>query len=328
MTTLSLDQPTFDALRDYVAKETRIALGDDKQYLVETRLRPLLESEACTSWNDLLKKAQTERSHRIRDLIVDAMTTNETLWFRDGRPFDVLREKLLPEYADEIRSGRRQKIRIWSAACSTGQEPYSIMITALEYMRTQRDLQPEHIEILASDISDAALDEAKEGRYNSVAISRGLSSEMRDRYFVLNGRHWEISPDVRSRITFRRFNLQDTFSVLGTFDMIFSRYVAIYFNDEFKRELYRKYNDALVAGGCLFLGSSETLSPDVPDYQMRRLGNAVFYQSSLRSLAGLGADGHRGGSLTSSCEQADCQENTILQDIMSMLDRINARQDG
>lgn len=256
-----------------------IALGDDKRYLIETRLNPIVRSEGCSGWSDLLDKARRDKSNRIHDLIVDAMTTNETLWFRDQGPFIALREKLLPQYADEIRRNKRDRVRIWSSACSTGQEPYSVMITALEYIRTQTSLKAEHIEILASDISDTALAEARAGRYNSVAMSRGLSTEVRNRYFIEDGRHWVVKPELKERITFRKFNLQDTFSLLGEFDVILNRYVSIYFSDEFKRRLYAKIHGSLRPNGHLFLGSSETIDGYSDDFVTLRHGRAVYYQA-------------------------------------------------
>ena len=279
MTLATIDQKSFDDLRQFFETETSISLGDDKRYLIETRLKPILKNEGCHSWGDLLVKSKNDRSHRIRDQILDAMTTNETLWFRDEGPFTALRDKLLPRFADEIRSGKRDKIRIWSSACSTGQEPYSVMITALEFIRTQTAIKPEHIEILASDISDTALAEAKSGSYNSVAMSRGLAPEVRNRYFVENGRNWEVKPELRERITFRKFNLQDSFSLLGKFDIILNRYVSIYFSDEFKRGLYRKLHNSLEAKGHLFLGASESLDGYSDEFVTFRHGRAIYYQA-------------------------------------------------
>lgn len=271
---------SYDEMRRYVESETGISLGDEKRYLLETRLAPVMRSEECRDWAELLQRARGDATRRIRDLIVDAMTTNETLWFRDGGPFEILRNKLLPRWADEIRRGKREKVRVWCAACSTGQEPYSVMITAQEYARTQSALGSDDVEILATDISDTALTEARLGCYNSVAMSRGLGREIRDRYFREKGRSWEIMPEVRRGVTFAKRNLQDSFALLGTFDLVMLRYVAIYFSDDFKRELYGRLRSALAPGGVLMLGSSESLEGYSSDYVSLRQGRTVYYQTA------------------------------------------------
>ncbi len=278
--TKDIDQESFDALRHCIEKEAAIALGDDKKYLIETRLRALLEHEGCDGWPEFLQKVHNDSTHRIRDLVIDAMTTNETLWFRDMDPYKVLREVLLPRWADEIRKGERQKIRLWCSACSTGQEPYSVMITALEYMRSQSTLRPEHLEILASDISDTALATACAGRYNSVAMSRGMSPDLRSRYFREEDRVSIVRPEVARNITFRKFNLQNNFSLLGKFDVVLNRYVSIYFSDEFKRELYRKVHGVLNPQGVLFLGSSESLTGFSEGFTVCRHGKAVYHEAT------------------------------------------------
>ncbi len=281
--TPSIDQESFDALRHCLEREVGIALGDDKKYLIETRLKGILVEEGCTDWPEFLQRARNDSGGRIRDLIIDAMTTNETLWFRDEDPYTVLREVLLPRWAGEIRQGRRDKVRIWCSACSTGQEPYSVMITILEYARTGGELRPEQVEILATDISDTALATARAGRYNSVAMSRGMPADLRARYFIEDGRTSTVRPAVARPVTFRKFNLQSCFSLLGKFDAVLNRYVAIYFGEDFKRELYRKIRGVLNPGGVLFLGSSESLTGFTEGFQARRCGKAVYYEVEQES---------------------------------------------
>lgn len=177
----------FDRIREFLQRETSISLTDDKAYLVETRLSEIMKAHGLPDFGALLSALQAGQPRGLRDLVIDAMTTNETLWFRDGAPFDAFREHLLPAWAGEIAAGKRQKIRIWSAACSTGQEPYSLAMVYHEVARRLPALRPEHLDILATDLSDSVLATAKAGIYGGMAIQRGLPAEYLDRWFVPAG---------------------------------------------------------------------------------------------------------------------------------------------
>ncbi|HPF70780.1 MAG TPA: protein-glutamate O-methyltransferase CheR [Candidatus Krumholzibacteria bacterium] len=330
MATPTIDKDTYDALRHCLEREAGIALGEDKQYLIEGRLHAIMAAEGCTSWSEFLGRARADASGRIREAIIDAMTTNETLWFRDEDPFTVLREVLIPRWADEIRQGTRQRVRIWCTACSTGQEPYSVMITLLEAMRTQPALRPEHIEILATDISETALAAAREGRFNSVAMARGMRPELRSRYFREDGRVAVIRPEAAGRITFRRFNLQASFSLLGSFDAVLNRYVAIYFAADFKRELYRKIRGVLRPGGALFLGSSESLTGYEAGFTARRQGKAIYFESDGAAGDVPPAEAVRptlpAAAAPAPAPAADAPVDSDIKAILASLRAINARQ--
>ncbi len=274
---MKLDDHEFRLLREYIREECGITLGPDKKYLVESRLGGLLGELECRSFADLHRKAVEDRTRRVRDRIVDAMTTNETLWFRDGEPFRVLRERLFPAWCEEIRAGRRERVRIWCAACSTGQEPYSIAITWLEYCRLNPDAPREGLAILATDISESALAQAEAGVYNAVEMERGLDPAVRDRWFTRDGRGWRVKDEVRAFVTFRRFNLQDSFAPLGSFTAVFLRYVAIYFDGPFKRNLFDRVARVLEPGGVLFLGASESLAGHSDAFETVQEGRAVWY---------------------------------------------------
>lgn len=269
----------FERIRDFLQRETSIALTDDKAYLVETRLSEIMKGHGLSDFNALLVALQANQPRGLRDSVIDAMTTNETLWFRDVAPFDAFRDHLLPAWAGELASGKRQKIRIWSAACSTGQEPYSLSMLYHEASRRFPALRPECLDILATDLSDSVLATAKAGAYGGMAIQRGLPENYLERYFtpVGDGR-LEVRREVRDRVVFRKFNLRDSFIMMGSFDMILTRYVLIYFQDEFKREVLRKAHGALEKGGVLFLGSSESLPDGAQGYAMVRRGRATWYQ--------------------------------------------------
>ncbi len=272
-----LDEHEFRLLREYIREECGINLGPDKKYLVESRLGGLLEELDCRSFGDLHRVAVEDRTRRVRDRIVDAMTTNETLWFRDREPFRILRERLFPRWCEEIRAGKRDRVRIWCAACSTGQEPYSIAITWLEYCRHEPDAPREALAILATDISENALARAEEGVYNAVEMDRGLDPAVRDRWFRREDRGWRIRDEVRAFVTFRRFNLQDSPAALGQFAAVFLRYVAIYFDGAFKRSLFERVSRVLEPGGVLFLGASESMAGYGEAYESVQDGRAVWY---------------------------------------------------
>ena len=184
------------------------------------------------------------------------MTTNETLWFRDRHPFVILKELLLPIFTNDEKS---DKIRIWSSAASTGQEPYSIAMMILDFCRQNRTFSPSQFEILATDISDSALATARKGFYDQFNISRGLEENHLLRHFSKDEDGWKVKDELTKLIRFQKFNLQKPFSDHGKFDVIFCRNVMIYFSPELKNELMRKFNFALKKPGYLFLGATETI---------------------------------------------------------------------
>ncbi len=273
----------FRFLRKFIESECGIALSEDKQYLVETRLKGLIQDEGISDYMALYLKARDEKSHRLRDRIIDAMTTNETLWYRDQAPFKVFSEVLLPQFEEEIREGKRRQIRIWSAACSTGQEPYSMVLAYLDYARRSTTLDETHLQVLATDISESSVKQAREGLYNSFALDRGLPEDQRRHYFLREGRHWRLDEDIRRRVNFRIMNLQDSFAGLGSFDIVLARYVAIYFSDDFKQELFAKINRSLKPGGHFFLGSSETLGQNANKFKQLSHGRFLYYQTDNNS---------------------------------------------
>jgi chemotaxis protein methyltransferase CheR len=197
------------------------------------------------------------RNPDMRRRVIDAITTNETLWFRDETPWKYMREVLLPRFAEELASGGRSKVRIWSAAASTGQEIYSTVMCVHDFLTTSGrrppDLSP--YEFFATDISTRALDIAKKGRYDRISIRRGLDEYHKLKYFTQSGNAWDIAPFVKDAVTFAPLNLKDSFAALGPFDIIFCRYVLIYFSDELKQKIITGIRNLLTSGGVLFTGS-------------------------------------------------------------------------
>lgn len=273
---ISIDE--FRLIRDYVEKHCGIYLSDDKVYLVETRLTTLMFEQGCQTFGEFYRKAVEDKTHGLRDKIIEAITTNETFWFRDHHPFGILDEVLFEKFAAEIRDGKRSKIKIWCCACSTGQEPYSIAMVFLEYIRQHRFLRPEHIEILASDISSTVLFLAKLGRYDNLSMSRGLPEKYRDRYFVKQDKIWTISEEVKNLVKFQKLNLQERFNYIGRCDIIFCRNILIYFSPEFKQNILKRIAELLRPGGYLFLGASESIILYTQEYEMLRHAMGLYYQ--------------------------------------------------
>ena len=282
MSTLTANQEEFALFKRYIEQNCSIALTDDKKYLLESRLTRLVVESGCDTFLDFYKQITKTNSPALRDKIIDAMTTNETLWFRDSSPWIAFRDKILPDFAERRRSG---KIRIWSAACSTGQEPYTIGMLIDDFCKQHGGgtLAPHHFEITATDISTSALFIAMAGRYDRISMNRGFTDEwsgFKDRYFEKNGPVSTIKNDIKQMITFKRFNLQDSLTVLGAFDAVFIRNVAIYFSEAFKIDLYKRIQRAMNRDGYLMLGSSETLMGYSTDFESGHHGRAMFYKNS------------------------------------------------
>ena len=274
-----LSPQEYDTLRGFIEAESGIALGEDKQYLLESRLKGLLPQFSCRSYRDLFTMAKANGHPLIRQKIIDAITTNETLWFRDKGPFVVLEEVFLPRAVERLRRGA-PRVRIWSAACSTGQETYSIAMAIHNFLNRLRDpqIQPGHFEIVATDISAEALSVAQLGAYDRFSIERGLEAVQREAYFKQNQSFWIIDPALKRIVQFRRFNLLESLSPLGAFDCVFLRNVAIYFSLQTKVDLIRRIRAGMTASGVFFLGSTESLSFLQHDFLVREHGKHVYYE--------------------------------------------------
>lgn len=267
----------FDQFRVFLEKSCGILLGNNKQYLVSSRLNKLMEQQGLKSLGDLVRKIQAQPHSGLREQVVDAMTTNETLWFRDAYPFEVLKSRVLPEM---FKNAPGQRLRIWSAACSSGQEPYSLSMTIDEYERSNPSLGRAGVQIVATELSSTMLAACKAAEYDSLAIARGLSTERLQRYFDVKapGR-WVVKPAVRSRVEFRALNLLDSYAVLGKFDIVFCRNVLIYFSADVKKDILRRIHATLKPGGYLFLGASEALNGLPELYQMVQCSPGIIYKA-------------------------------------------------
>jgi chemotaxis protein methyltransferase CheR len=266
-------------LSQYIYSLSGIHLDDKKTYLIETRLKDLLEAEKCNSYGEIYYKAKTDRDRTIERRIIDAITTNETLFFRDNSPFDMFKYKIMPELIDRrtaTTSGIMPvTLRIWSAACSTGQEIYSMAIILKELLT---NIKKYNIKLLGTDISDEAIAKASYGHYNKFEIERGLDKEKLQRYFTLNHDKWKIRDDIRAMAVFQKFNLMSSFSGIGKFDIVFCRNVAIYFNNEDRKKLFDKIADVLEPDGYLIIGATESLSGISQRFEPQRHLRSVFYK--------------------------------------------------
>jgi chemotaxis protein methyltransferase CheR len=253
-----------------------INIEASKAYLIETRLGRILESEKCASYAEFYHKIKADSSKLLEKKIIDAITTNETLFFRDTGPFELLKHKILPEVID-TRSSRSAvaPIRIWSAACSTGQEVFSIAIVLKELLGAANRYS---FKLMGTDLSDAAIKQASYGIYNKFEIERGLPRDRLQKYFTSDGANWKIKDEIRSMATFQKFNLTHPFSAMGKFDIIFCRNVAIYFTLEDRKKLFNKIADALENDGFLIIGSTESLTGVCPRFVPKRHLKSIFYQ--------------------------------------------------
>ena len=274
MSTGNLD---FEQFRVFLEKACGILLGENKQYLVSSRLNKLMEQQGIKSLGELVQRIQVQPRGGLREQVVDAMTTNETLWFRDTYPFEVLKNKVIPEF---IRNNPGQRLRMWSAACSSGQEPYSISMAIDEFERSNLGQLKMGAQIVATDLSGTMLTNCKTGEYDSLAIARGLSQERLQRYFDTKGPgRWAVKPAIRSRVEFRSFNLLDSYASLGKFDVVFCRNVLIYFSAQVKKDILLRIHSTLKPGGYLFLGASEALNGLPDHYQMVQCSPGIIYQA-------------------------------------------------
>lgn len=274
----SITPTEFREFSRFLEKSCGIVLAEHKQYLVQSRLGKIMQQRGCTSLSELLTQLNQPGGNRLKEQVVDAMTTNETLWFRDIHPYEILRNRLLPELHEQKRI---HKLRVWSAACSTGQEPYSISMVIEEFKQQgHAGAFPGGEEILATDISSTVLEQARKGEYEMLALGRGLSEERLHRYFDAKpGGSWSVKPGIRNRVHFRHLNLLEPYTALGQFDLIFCRNVLIYFSSDVKLDILRKMHRQLRPGGYLLLGASESLSGLSDLYKMIHCRPGIIYQA-------------------------------------------------
>lgn len=260
--------------REFLEKQCGIVLGENKQYLVRSRLASLLFKYKYESADELIDVVVRGFDRTLLQSVIDAMTTNETLWFRDNYPYDLLLKDLLPSL-----SAKNQKIRIWSAACSSGQEPYSIAMSVLEFQRQRPGVLRRGVEIVATDLSSEMLQKCEAGIYDELSLARGLSPQRRQTFFQENADGlMQVKPEVRRMVSFRSLNLLTSYAALGRFDIVFCRNVLIYFSAEIKQRILQQIAGQLQPQGVLFLGASESISAASDIYSMVKCHPGLYYQ--------------------------------------------------
>lgn len=274
-----LSNKEFLLFQKYIAEKCGIEIGAEKSYLIESRLSKLLIDSGLKSFEELYYAIASGHDPHRTEKVIDAITTNETLWFRDKSAWKLFEEILLPQMVAALEAGRKQQIRIWSAACSTGQEPYSIAMSIANYLeqRGPGRVRLSQFEILATDISKTVLEIARLGRYDSISIMRGMENSYRDQYFQNQGRVWVLGDTIKNAVRFQQFNLQNSFLLLGKFDLIFCRYVLIYFSKKLQQEVVAKMAGSLGEQGVLLLGNSEILADDSGIFLREERNGAGFY---------------------------------------------------
>lgn len=272
-----MDAADYQFLTQFVLQQSGLSLGSGKEYLFEARLTPVAQSWGLAGIPELVADLR-KGNDRLKSAVVEAMTTNETLFFRDKTPFDELRDRLLPALIDARQSVRR--LRIWSAAASTGQESYSLAMML-------KDSFPDvaanwRIEIIGTDISTQALTRAQAGVYSQFEVQRGLPIQLLMKHFSQVSDGWRVADDLRRWIQFKKLNLLDPFQFLGQFDVIFCRNVLIYFENDLKKNILDRMARQLSGDGCLLLGAAESVIGVTDTFERLRDCRAAVYAPKHR----------------------------------------------
>ena len=263
----------YNIFRRYLEDACGIVLGENKHYLVTSRLKRVTEEFSFPSLSDMMSSLVKGNDRHLREKVIDAMTTNETMWFRDIYPFEILKNELLPELAQ-----KKSPIKIWSAASSTGQEAYSISMSISEFQQSNPGKLTSDFEIVGTDISQTVVNKAKLGSYDELSVVRGLSPQRRDKFFSKKDVGWVINQNIAQHTRFTELNLLSSYSLLGKFDVIFCRNVLIYFSAEMKKDILERMAEILKPGGTLILGGSESPTGYTKTFAMKRYPDGVVYR--------------------------------------------------
>ncbi len=273
MSTVTLTPDAISFVCSTVRDRSAIELDSSKTYLIEARLAPVARDNGFASIADLIQGVRTKRRPELESRLVEAMATNETSFFRDIHPFDALRTKLLPEL--RVRNAAKRSLNIWSAACSTGQEIYSVAMYIREHFP---DLASWRIQLTGTDLSDEVLARARAARFSQIEVNRGLSAPLLLKYFQRDGTHWQLKPELRSMAAFTKLNLIERWPAFPTMDIVFLRNVLIYFSPETKRAILEKIRKVMAPQAVLILGAAETTMGLDTAFERVQIDNSVFYR--------------------------------------------------
>lgn len=286
----------FDYLRDMLKQRSGLVLGEEKRYLLESRLMPVAREEGMESLSELVSALQKPDGESLRTKTTQAMTINESFFYRDKTPFENFRNIMVPAMLASPRAASRT-LRIWCAASSTGQEPYSL---AIEMKEMAAKLSGWNIEIVATDLSEEVLEKAKSGLYSQFEVQRGLPIQLMVKYFQQTGSLWQIDSSIRSMVNYKHFNLLDDYTVLGTFDIIFCRNVLIYFDPETKTDMLARMAKRLRPDGYLVLGAAETVIGISDDFKPVTDARGLYVQQVAAAAFAAAATGAPASTLAPS----------------------------
>ena len=270
---MPVSQPAMAFVLELVYRRSAIVIEDGKEYLVESRLAPLARAEGFESIDDMIAKLRAQPAHGLHTKVIEAMTTNETSFFRDQSPFEAMKKEILPALRKARASSRR--LRIWSAACSAGQEAYSIAMLLRE---SNPELLTWDVRIVGTDLSSAMVSRAKEGVYNQIEVNRGLPAALLVKYFERKGVNWQIKQSLRDIFECKQMNLVDPWPGMPPCDVIFLRNVLIYFDVPTKRVILSRIRQVLAPDGYLFLGGAETTIKVDESFERFQVDKAVYYR--------------------------------------------------
>lgn len=272
---MTIQAADFDFVRALVKQRAAIVLEPGKEYLVEARLLPVARSVGCDSLEALVDKLKTGQNAALQTRVIEAMTTNETSWFRDLHPFEAFCSKVVPEILETRKA--EKTIRMWCGAASSGQEPYTVLILMAERFPQLKDWT---IDFVATDISAEMIAKCQAGRYSQLEMNRGMPTPLLLKYFERDGLDWRVKPELRARVQFKTMNLAAPWPAMRTLDVVFLRNVMIYFDVATKKQILSGIHRLLRPGGWLFLGSAESTLGVHDGFERVTEGKAVIYRPS------------------------------------------------
>jgi chemotaxis protein methyltransferase CheR len=268
--TTEISPDNYRFLQEHIHTQVGIVLEDNKHYLFESRLAPIVKQYGLGSINDLCAVLRAKRDIALSHDVVEAMTTNETYFFRDPAQYEAIRTVLLPKLKQE--RGDAKTLRFWSAASSTGQEAYSLAM-----LLRQAQLEDWKLDILGTDFSAKVVDRARCGLYQQLELNRGLPAALMVKYFRRHGMEWQLNKEIREMVRFDTIDLRQSMRSLGPFDLVFCKKVMIYFDDETKRKILKELHSTLQPGGWLLLGGAENALGFEDRFERQTVGNATVY---------------------------------------------------
>jgi len=272
---MALSSLEFDTVSRWIKEQAALIINKDKEYLITTRLEPLALREGFDNIGSLIQQLDSLAfENPLYTKIVDALTTNETSFFRDIHPFEELRQSILPEIRDKKT---HKELSIWSGACSSGQEIFSIAMILRKHFQDM--VNGWKLNLIGTDLSDSSLEKAREGTFSQFEVNRGLPAPMLIRYFTQEGKYWKLKPEVINMARFQKFNIIKPWPRdFPTFDIIFLRNILIYFNEETKSEILSRMHRCIAPHGYLFLGTAENAAFLSKDWKMERRANTTCYR--------------------------------------------------